>query len=180
MRISLTVTRRGFTYIELSVVMLMMMLLAALVTPRFASFVRARELTGFRDGLTWMVGQARETAIGGGQSVDLQYDEGNNQMQIVATNSGSDDTAPLRVLKAPDGVTATRFQSDAGTNNSTAWSVRFYPDGTASAAGIEFTVGRETYSLVVGAYAGAETVDGDMPDLTTNDWEAGDYVHRTE
>jgi type II secretory pathway pseudopilin PulG len=172
--------RRGFTYIELGVVMFMMVLIAAVVTPRFASLVRARRLDDFRDGLTQMVGMARETAISQGQSVDLLYVDADRRMQIMPTGSEDANQNPIRELTAPEGVDASKFQSDAGVESTASWTVRFYSDGTASAAAIEFNEGQETYSLVVSASGGAKTVDGEMPETQADDWEAGDYVHRTQ
>jgi Tfp pilus assembly protein FimT len=168
------------------------MLMAVIVTPNFVHVLRSRTLSDFRAALPDVVGKARETAIIKGQAVDLQFDENQRQLQIVqaatqdpnsptnATATQNTSDAPTFTLSLPTGVDGANYQNPPETTASTAWSVRFYPDGTAAPAGMAFTVDNETYSLVVDARGGGRVVDGGIPDLTTDRWPAGTYVQRTQ
>lgn len=185
-------TRRGFTLIEAVTLTVMVMLMAMLVVPNFVHFLSARTLSEFRTSLPDIVGKARETAITKKQAVDLQFDANSRQLQIVSADTqgaasplnagatqGAGD-APSLTVSLPKGVEGANFQNPPETTAPTAWSVRFYPDGTAAPAGIQFTAGDDSYSLVVDSAGGGKVVDGGIPDLTTDSWTAGTYVQRTQ
>lgn len=144
--------------IEAAALTALIMLMASLVTPSFVHILRARTLTDFRDRLPDVVAKARETAITRGSAVDLQYDQNARELQIVA--AASQDTsgvptsaaalnagdAPLFTVSLPTGIDGANYQNPPETTANTAWSVRFYPDGTAAPAGMQFAIGDDSYS----------------------------------
>jgi type II secretory pathway pseudopilin PulG len=192
------VVKRGFTFIEASVVVMLIVIAAVFITPSFSRMKADRARDDFKNGLPNVVALARETAIINGSAVDLQYDENDNQMQIVAassqngssvlsstpqmTSSGiNSGSTPSFTEKLPTDVNATDFKMPSETTTTTAaWSVRFYPDGTAEPAGIEFNYKDDSYSLVVNANAWGKVVSGGIPDLTADKWAAGTYVQRSQ
>ena len=190
--------KRAFTYIELSVVVVLLLVAAAAITPSVVRMKSNRVLSDFKNGLPGLAAMARETAITRGSAVDLQFDENARQMQIVAPSSQdsggtgpirnasgitlpTDTTAaPITTAALPPGVEGSDYKAPPESTTTVAWSVRFYPDGTAAPAGIAFTLKDETYSLVIDAKGGGTLVTGGIPDLTATKWQAGDYVHRTQ
>ena len=178
-------------------VLVLLVLAAAAITPAVSKLKTNRALADFKNGLPGLAATARETAVTRGLAVDLQYDENSRQMQIVSPDStsgtgtstvnasglslpGQASTTPLVTVSLPTGLDATNFQAPPESTTSVAWSVRFYPDGTAAPAGIEFDINQDSYSLVIDANGGGKLVSGGIPDLTAGKWQAGDYVHRTQ
>ena len=97
-------TRRGFTLIELSVLITVLALTAALILPNLPNMKTAREERDFRFALRRLAVQARESAILGKEPVDLRVDEGSDQIVIERQPTEDQDGLELDSLAAPEGI----------------------------------------------------------------------------
>lgn len=171
---------RGFTLIELTVVVAVLSLLAAAIMPNLASFERGRQLRSFLTNLPLMAARAREMAISYGYPVDLEYDDGANQLVIHSKDQNGDDQT-LSTLALPSGFSASRFMLGQNESDGSSWKLAFYPDGTSDGGGLELRKPDNTIlSLHVFANDGrSELLNDSLPDPKQDSWPAGDYVHRT-
>jgi len=111
--------KAGYTLTELMVVLTIMGILATLVIPAFAGFLRRTRFQGSQNQLMSDIYYARSLAITQHKTIAMQFDAG--QYRIVDTTDGSVE----RTTNAPRGVT---FASTADPN--------FYSWGLADAVDI--------------------------------------------
>ena len=176
---------KGFTYIEMLVAVFVVMLMASIAVPNIVEFHQSQDLRTFKAKLIAYAKEARSIAIDSGDTVTMTYDKDAKQIEIVDQTS-SGQTLPVHRLKMPDNVTAKRFSSEQqgasaeeGTEGS-AWKVSFYSDGACAGGGIEFSERDEPFSFVL-QRTGSEgrIVDGPLPDLSLDQWQAGSYAQRS-
>lgn len=189
----MTTDKRGFTYIELTVTLVVLLLVASLAMPNLKHLAEGQEIATFKTDLKTLPVSARELAISNGQTVQVTYDDQESQLVVSAiqetasagqgsessTDDGEEGTT-LRTIPVPGTVEASSYmyqgvEADAGN-----WSIRFYPDGTSEAGGIGFEAGNYQFSLTIRDDGRGAVVDGDIPDLSTESWKAGDYEQRTQ
>lgn len=194
--------RRGYTYIELTVTLVVLLLIVGLVMPNLKHLAEGQEIASFKTDLKTLPVSAREYAVSRGQTVQVAYDDGNSEITISAIeetsstsdsassrntltsalSTSSDDTegTELRTITVPSTVKATTFMLEGSDADASSWSLRFYADGTSEAGGIGFEARDYKFALTVRDDGRGATVDGDIPDLSTEKWTAGDYEQRTE
>jgi prepilin-type N-terminal cleavage/methylation domain-containing protein len=169
---------RGYTLIELSVVIAVLALLAAGVVPMLTSIGRSQTYYSFLNKLGTIGAQAREQAIALAKPVDLEFDSSNNQFKIHTLDDNGGDTS-LQTLQLPDGFAADRFQLSGRESDAGEWKLNFYPDGSSDGGGVQVTQGNNTITLYSDSQTGRTTLTHEpLPDPSTLTWTAGDYIHR--
>ena len=167
--------RRGFTLIELSVIVLILAMFAAATVPNMASAIEGGKRRGFRQSILTMVRQGREEAITRGQVV---YMESNSDGGFDLTTAIDDQSTSIKQVAAVDGVTVENFVSDTSPSGQGDWVMAFYPDGTCQGGSFEFQEAGGTRSVSISKRNAAITL-GDGPIDTSTDpnqeWQAGDY-----
>lgn len=166
--------RRGFTLIEMSVVVLIIALLAAAVAPNLVSLKTGRELRQFRSDLRQLAAQTRESAISTGKELDLSF--GSNRFSVQPADTES--TVVPRTLAVPDVVTTNRFELAGADSSEGEWTLRFYPDGTTDGGGVELREGQNAFALQIKKSGEVLVVDGNLPDTTAEKWQAGEHEQR--
>ena len=171
---------RGFTLIEAMVVVVVIGLLAAEITPRAVSFIDGQQVKSFESRLESMASIGRERAIALRQTVDLQYDSTSTSFQLHSTGStGNDQT--LGSLTVPNGLQPSRFLAGTQDSDATSWKLNFYPDGSSDGGGVQFDEQSLTVSLLVDADTGtSDILQNQLPDTSTLSWQAGDIIHRAQ
>jgi len=132
---------RGFTLVELAVVTLLIVMLAAVAVPSFAGFWRASQERNCAWQLAALARQAREYAICHAVRVAVEYHEPERQFRLTAESESAQvhgDFEPLALAGAqpvdiPDAVDQVSVSiegrpADAGVP------LVFFPDGQALAA----------------------------------------------
>jgi prepilin-type N-terminal cleavage/methylation domain-containing protein len=171
---------RGFTLIELTVVITVLAVLASAVVPNLVAYQASQREHAFLDNLVGLGAIAREKAIASGRNVDIEYDDSADAFRLHTTDVNGDDQ-DLNTLSVPGAIKANKFQllgSDSGPSD---WKLNFYPDGSSDGGGVELIQGDSgVISLNVDARTGrSELLHDSLPDPRANSWQAGDYVHRT-
>lgn len=142
----------GFTLVELAVVTLIMVALAAVAAPSFAGFQRASQARNCAWGVATLARRARDYAICHGVRVALEYD-GEERRFLLAQETDPGRFEPLALagalpVAAPDSVEAIAVSvegQEAGPESP----VVFFPDGQALRAEImlERPQGRLTVTI---------------------------------
>jgi len=173
--------KRGFTLVELTVVIAVLMILAAAVVPNLVAFETSQRERTFYNTLANLPAQARERAIAQGKNVTLQYDDNANQFQLHSNDDNGNDQSISKLDLLP-GMQVNRVMLGTTDSNSSDWKLTFYPDGTSDGGGAELTLTDSTIvSLKIEASNGhAQLLTDRLPDPSAEKWQAGDYVHRTQ
>jgi len=169
--------RRGFTLIEVLVVITILALAAAIVVPSLPSMVKSQRKRDFFAGLQRMSFEAVNIAKTSGQPVRLVADT-NGSFQLQQDNADAESQS-LRTLPPVDGIAATSFNAGDGSLDATAWEVSFYRDGTSSGGSVRFEEGTATWTFRIDKKDGrGEVVSGDAEEEPEDRWEAGDRIQR--
>lgn len=159
--------RRGFTYLELGVVILVLSLFAAVAVPRITAMLESQESHAFRSRLVLMLGEAREQAITRGESVEVAFDGASFQV-------GENENLPM-----PEFVSIAQGMLDGVDLGSEDWSARFYPDGTSTSLSLEFLEAGEPWHITVNpTTAIGDWGWGSVPETGQTRWEAGELETR--
>lgn len=171
--------RLGFTLIEVSVVVLILAMFAALVVPRLVAMQKSQDYRTFVSATRSAFGYAREMAIESKTEYRLKVNESQRQVELVrGVDQGSEQQAD-RTVSMPEGVTVSKVRLDGTDTSTDTWEVIFYPDGTSSRAGVEFSSDGRQIALQVDDVTGrAKFIDGELPDETDTKWQAGEREQR--
>lgn len=171
-------TSRGFTLIELSVVVLVLVLIAAIVVPRLRSVNESFEAKLSLDGVQRLATQARESAIASGRPVGLAYNEADHAFEL-RQETIEGDFSVLSSAGLHSSMVMERFVVGENESNAADWTVNFYGDGSSDGGGIELNEGGLTRSFIIGAKSGlARWANGGLPAYETETWPAGEFERR--
>lgn len=178
------VNRRGFTFVEMSVVVSLIALLATAILPRILAVQKSQTDTAFRVGLARLVQVARNEAVARKTTVELAVDGDQIGWQIpedsaTDTESSEEATGLQGAISLPDGGELADFQLAFEDVEEDEWSVGFYPDGTSDEAAVAFTLaGREWLLRIDGETGTGRVTTGTIDDVADDSWEAGDLEQR--
>jgi prepilin-type N-terminal cleavage/methylation domain-containing protein len=136
-------SQRGFTLVELSVVVLLIAVLSAVAVPSFAGFWRASQQRNCAWQLAALAHRARDYAISRAVRVAIKYDETQRAFLLTAETDAANapgEFQPLQLAGAqpvgvPDAVEQVTWSVE-GHEASTDWPLVFFPDGQALEARI--------------------------------------------
>ncbi len=149
--------RRGFTLLEILVVLGMLAVAAGLIVPRMGRSLERRELHEAAARFAHTARTVREFAISTAQSCALEIDVSAGAYGIVAESGQSGDgqgrTMQASWLKSerwPASIRVSEYRSAAGaTPGGSRERLRFFPDGTSSGATLRMAAGDDEYVIVV-------------------------------
>jgi Tfp pilus assembly protein FimT len=165
--------RKGYTLVELSVVLLILMMVVAIITPRMVNAMQAQKERQYRREVLELLRYAREDAIQSGESRTVTVRD--DALEVLAENA--DSVQALRSLPTLDGMELGSFVSNGDSASQGDWSVTFYPSGESD--GGYFSVASGSYEMVYniteqGLVAIVEPNDESLS--AEGKWEAGDSI----
>lgn len=167
--------QNGFTLIEISVVVLILAMFAALVLPRVIPLSRGDAVRKFTIELPGAIRTIRADAMNRSESLVLAFDS--QQNQLVIQSAEGQQVGNRIAVPADIEVSGARIGKNDATG--TDWELRFYPDGTCDGGGISFSFDGKAQSLQLFAETGAgRWVDGELPEIGTDEWPAGELEQR--
>lgn len=170
--------RRGFTLIEISTIIVILAMIAAITWPSLASVVKAQRVRSYLQDIERLTVDARAIAVQTGQTVSLASD-GEGSFQIRAETEETDAQVYEQIAAVP-GISVSTYRVGADDVGGDEWEIRFYEDGTADSGGVLLAEGNSSWSLVIEPKSGRGRVQrGELPDTALTEWEAGDYVRRS-
>ena len=162
--------RRGFTLVEVSMVVFLLLLIAAAVVPNVFALLRARRLEDLEGRIARLPTQARSAAVRDQVPVRLRVDGDALVLESVAADGTTD---PVRQVALGDSLSVDSVQKDGQAADVTSWHWTAYPDGSSDDGGIEFVEGAKRLSLVLPAHGDSRWIRGGLPDQDANQWPAG-------
>ena len=167
--------RRGFTLVELSVIVIILAMFAASTAPNMASMIEGGKRRGFRQSVLTLIRQAKEEAVTRGQVV---WFASTSDAGFEISTTIDDQETTLKEITPVDGVTAANFMKAGAAGGEGDWRVAFYPDGTCEGGSFEFQEAGATRSVSISKRNGGVTLaDGEVDTSKDPDqeWQAGEY-----
>ncbi|HWA83950.1 MAG TPA: hypothetical protein VG820_10970 [Fimbriimonadaceae bacterium] len=173
--------RRGYTFVEMVVLVAILSLVSFFVMPSLISMKKASDTRETMDGIRRIAADARERAIQNGKPTEIVYDESKMQLQILdvdtdGTNTTDGTTDAVRSVDLLAGIEPERLQIDGKDSNTTDFKIAFSPDGHCTGGGIEF----KDFSILVDDDGHSKYIEGALPDPTDEIWQAGNLEQRNQ
>jgi len=127
---------KGFTLIELSVVVALIAVAVLIVGPRFSGVLSGRRLLGAAGRLAGALDYTRSRAVLEGKIYCFHFDKNKNQYwTTTAAKEGADVSAGKeRRHSLPRDISVKRIEKKGGGRDRFSPVIRFYPRGTADEA----------------------------------------------
>ena len=173
--------RRGFTLIELIVVIFILLLITAAVVPNVVSIGLSRDLKNREARIARLPAEARNEAVRRGKPVRLRVEDAALVMEQVPsdTNAGANGTAPqIKQVSLGKSIQVESVQLSGQPSDTGTWQWTVYPDGSAENGGIQFVEGRVRKSLLLSADSAAQWISGGLPAEAPERWPAGNLRQR--
>ncbi len=189
-------TRRGFTFIEMIVVVFLLTLLTAMVYPSVTAALRSQAQSNFRTELVTLTQRAREQALRSRRATVVKFDTSGRLGWDYAQDEYVDAQGnPLRstgeeeiqlelgslrdIVNAPEGTEYHVFRSNLANVSQTEFEVRFYPDGTADRGYIEFSQNERVFLLAIDPVTGNAVIrEETLNEQSEDEWDAGELEQR--
>ena len=171
--------RRGFTLIEVAVVITLVAILATLVLPSVVAAKRSQDAMSVRQDVFGFFAAARVEAIGLGRIVVVRFDNSGSQLVAESVDPATEQQEELLLYDVPDFVTPESFVLGDEVVSSVEWEVRFYPDGSCDAAEFELLDGSLVVLVVLDPATGLVTVGEELEEDEADEfWPAGELEIR--
>lgn len=168
-------SRRGFTLVELSVVIVLMAMFAAAMVPRVGNMLTSQARRGYRIDVLRLAKKAHEEAIRRRETVTLRSDSGTFR---ISTATEIEESV-IETVQPAAGVEVSHFALAGNEVGEAEWLVAFYPDGTSDGGTFQFDEGSQSSTVAIRKRDGKVSVtEGDATQAGTedNEWDAGGYV----
>lgn len=162
----------------MTVVITILALMAAAILPNIVNEQKSRKARQFFSKARNLMLDSRSRSISDGQTRAVKIDETGARLVVETTDAETGDANEGQTLALPDGVTGNAYRIEAEDSNSSEWSVKFYADGKARKGGISFSSNGRIISLVVDERGLVTQVDGPLPEVSEESWDAGGYEQR--
>lgn len=151
---------------------------AGAIMPSIWRMNEGQNIRGFFSQARNVMQSARERAITSGVTRKIRYDDGQHKLVVETTDAETGQTQEDRGVSLPEGVTAASFRIEKNDSNSSEWEMGFYPDGKSDGGAIQFTADGRDRTLVISPTGVVRLIDGAMPDVTQDEWDAGGFEQR--
>jgi type II secretion system protein H len=166
----------GFTLVEMSVVIAVLVLMTGIVVPNLVALKRSRDLATLEASVARLPVDARNEARTARVPVALRVDNGALVLERRPTNA---DPQEVTRVALNDDLKVDSARTGDQTIDFGSWTWTVYPDGSAEAAGLTFVEGQDRKAMVLSADGGAQWINGDLPDQGTDTWPAGQLEQRS-
>ena len=140
---------RGFTLIELMMVMAVLALMLVLISPTFSTALPGVSLKAAARTLAGGLRHARSRAIALNQEVALAIDVESRRYAIVGANTAG---------KLPGEGEIRLFTAQSELIDATSGTIRFFPDGGSTGGGVTFIDGERRYRVLVDWLTGQTSI----------------------
>lgn len=175
--------RSGFTLAEMIVIIFVLALIAGYILPHVAAYLDSRDQIELDGEIARLPAEVKNDAIRLQQPValtiqgdDLVIEETPPQQWQTVNSSQTQVTSGITILQQLDlgnNVQVTSAQTQGQSADLGTWSWTVYPDGSAEDAGLQFTEGSLTKSLVLQADGDSRWLGSSLPDQSPTVWPAG-------
>jgi prepilin-type N-terminal cleavage/methylation domain-containing protein len=167
----------GFTLIELSVVIVILLLLAALVMPNLYVLRHSRALYDMEAAIARIPQDAGSEARRSHLPVRVRI-EGDAFILERIPEAQTDDPVTFQRTAFSSEIRVERARLGQEDRDTATWQWTVYPDGSAESGGLEFTVGAARRALALYRDGKSQWLTGNLPDTSEEQWPAGEIERR--
>jgi len=157
---------KGFSLIELMVVLILISLSVALVAPSLSRFSRTAELKGAAQRVSAILRYCRSEAANRGQTYQALFDSNLREIRVQSMAfKGEDEEAgevksPTKTYSLPEGIRMKEMNIPSSQNTSGYPQIEFYPNGGSNGGAILLdTQDRTGYKIKVDFLTGMVKVE---------------------
>ena len=161
---------RGFTLIELIVVLFVLVLVTTAIVPRVVALQKSRLIKNREATIIRLPAEARNEAARSGVPVRLRID--GTALVVERAPVGGQPEEVKRVTLGP-GIQVSDVEQSGQSASISSWQWTVYPDGSADSGGIQFAEGTAQKSLLLAADGSIRWRAGDLPEGLPEHWSAG-------
>ena len=167
--------RRGFTLIELSVIIVLLALFAAIVAPNMLAIKRSRAQLDREAAILRLPQEARNEAQERRTPIALRLEE---DALVMETEPAEGEDAQTIKQVSFTGMAVETTQLNGESTDTSSWRWVAYPDGSADTGGVEFSLNGSQKSLELPRFGDAKWLRGALPDVQQERWQAGELEQR--
>jgi prepilin-type N-terminal cleavage/methylation domain-containing protein len=170
--------KRGYTLMEMSVVIVIIALFATMVVPAMAKWRAGNDYRAFPSKLLNLVGKAKQDAIDNKQTRSIGFDATTDEFRMYWTDPQSNNEQEGQRLALPDGLDMGRMVYLGNDTSADTWQMTFYADGTAEDSGVELRNQDQYLSVSTNSLGQIKMIKDQLPDPSTQRWSGGDLETR--
>lgn len=164
-------SRRGTTLIEMNLVIILLLIFAVMIVPRFAAIRQSRSVRDTEAAIARLPLEARNEARRSQVPVTMQVQDG--ALVLTRTPVGG-DAQEFKRVNLGDGFRVEQANLNTQPSDTSSWQWVVYPDGSSDSGGLQFTEGSSTRSLVLSSDGKIQWTQDVLPDSSQDKWQAGD------
>lgn len=168
--------RRAFTLIEMMVVVVVLTLMAAFITPNLVAIQRSRTLRSLEASVLRLPAEARSEAQRTGFAVTFRVE--GDALVLERKPSKDEDPVEIKRLSLGSELVAQQAETNGESVDLASWTWVVYPDGTSKAALLQFQEGGATRSLLFSSEGEARWGTGNEVSPAEERWQAGELEQR--
>lgn len=163
---------RGTTLVEMVVVVTVLALVSAMVTPYLAGMKATSDHRDAVAGIRRILPMARERAIRNAAATQVVFDESAGELQV--QDMAADGTPTTVYRQDLDAIDPQTLQVEGREATSADFALSFTPGGHSNGGGIQF----RDFSIFTDTSGVCRTLDGPLPNADDESWQAGDLEKR--
>ena len=172
--------KRGFTLVEMGVVVLIVALFAAMVMPAMARWRAGEEYRSFPGRLLRFVGRAKQEAIERKQSRSIAYDATTSEFKMTYIDPETAVDQESGRLAVPVEMELGRLVYLGNDSSVDSWKLTFYQDGTSDDGGFEVRNQDQYISITTDALGHIKMMRDALPEQSDVRWTAGENEVRAQ
>ncbi len=173
-------SKRGFTLIEMGVVIFLLALFAAMVVPAVAHWRAGEEYRAFPGKLLRFIAKAKLDAIDQKQSRIISYDATTDEFRMYWTDPQTQVDQEGGRLSFPAGMQLGRTEMNGNDTAIQDWKITFYQDSTAVDAGVEVRNQDQYITIIVDRLGNIKETTDPLPEQSDIRWGAGENETRSQ
>jgi prepilin-type N-terminal cleavage/methylation domain-containing protein len=151
---------RGFTLIELIIVMVIMSLLAVLVTPRLTKSLYHLEVRGASKRISAILRYCRSESVNRSRIYSVSFDAPSHLLSVQSTDEGDEKSTLERTYSLPEEVQVEKIEVGKTFLESSLPTFEFYPNGGSNGGtALVKRVESRAYMILVDALTGTVKVE---------------------
>lgn len=167
---------RAFTFVEISVIIVVIIVMALVTTPRLAAMKRGDDVRRTKSDLATLISNGRARAMSSGQTIVVTFDENSDELQM---GDNAEERQIFGQVELGDEISAESFQIGADDVAAADWRLELYSDGSSNKGAIQFDVGGGAQTLTISKLAAdVAWIEGEIPPTSEDRWQAGELEVR--
>ncbi len=173
--------RSGFTLIEAAAILVVIVMVALIVVPRYTTMNESQRIASFRLDAERIFREAKAEAVNRRTDLALHWDDGLVLTRAASDPDSDEEGGGAAILNVENPLGAAEIEEVRVGGESVGiddWLVEFGARGSVDPAGFSYSINNRTFWIKVDAQGRVTSGEGNLPEETVTDWEAGQLEQR--